>query len=476
MLLVGEGMNGSMAMTLVIDRESAVPIHLQIREDLEKQMNSGELLTGARLPSMNVLSSQYGIAYGTIQRIISDMARDGLVRSIRGSGVFVCEDPRNNGGRNGELRLSAWSSFGDEDSAYLQNTLHKAAPGIRVVLGADNPDVMNMDGDDIPRLADELSDVSEVIEEVYGQPPDEPDMFGPLQINGRHVMMPLDINVFVLICNVDLFEAYGVPLPSPDWTWEECLMRARELTRPAEDVYGFYPIGLHHLSQAMIWQNGGHLFAPDGAQCLLDTDAVTDCARMLRDLGACAPPNLESKDLNGPPMASAFAAGRVAIVYHNRWFPEILRRLDTRVRWMAYPLPRGAEKAGVLHAYGMGLRRDSPVPELAKKFFRLAAGWEKWPHKIDHWYGMRLHADLERHDEVERAYKQMVRCARTPLSDVLPECRSKRQMEALSLVRSALERVVLSSEPVHHIMRHAGHTIDAMLNLHKHREPAPIGP
>lgn len=58
-----------------------------VADDLREKIKSGEL-TG-KLPSRSKLSEQYGVATMTIDRAISVLVEEGLVRAYPGLGTFV---------------------------------------------------------------------------------------------------------------------------------------------------------------------------------------------------------------------------------------------------------------------------------------------------------------------------------------------------------------------------------------------------
>jgi GntR family transcriptional regulator len=70
-----------------INRNSAVPITEQIATDLRRRIAGGEF-TG-RLPGFKALASSYGVAAMTIQTVIKDLQREGLVTTASGRGTFV---------------------------------------------------------------------------------------------------------------------------------------------------------------------------------------------------------------------------------------------------------------------------------------------------------------------------------------------------------------------------------------------------
>lgn len=76
-------------MTLHIDSESPIPIYYQIREQLRRQILSGELKPGAPLPSEAQICTQCGVSRMTARLALSQLANEGLVVRRKGRGTFV---------------------------------------------------------------------------------------------------------------------------------------------------------------------------------------------------------------------------------------------------------------------------------------------------------------------------------------------------------------------------------------------------
>ncbi len=70
-----------------INRNSPVSITDQIATDLRRGIAEGEF-TG-RLPAYKALASRYGVAEMTIQAVMKDLQREGLVTTATGRGTFV---------------------------------------------------------------------------------------------------------------------------------------------------------------------------------------------------------------------------------------------------------------------------------------------------------------------------------------------------------------------------------------------------
>lgn len=63
----------------------------RIAEDLRAKISHGRWQPGDRLPTMVELQRQYGVAKGTIQNAINQLAADGYVTTRGGSGIYVQE-------------------------------------------------------------------------------------------------------------------------------------------------------------------------------------------------------------------------------------------------------------------------------------------------------------------------------------------------------------------------------------------------
>jgi len=74
---------------LAIDKESFIPIYIQISEDLRTRILSGEYKNGDQLPSENDLAEQFGVTRTTIQRSLAILVNDGIIEKIHGKGSFV---------------------------------------------------------------------------------------------------------------------------------------------------------------------------------------------------------------------------------------------------------------------------------------------------------------------------------------------------------------------------------------------------
>lgn len=72
-----------------LDHRDSRPIYAQIAEAFRRQIESGILRSGDKLPSVRELSAQLTINPNTIQRSYRELEQDGWIQSEPGKGSFV---------------------------------------------------------------------------------------------------------------------------------------------------------------------------------------------------------------------------------------------------------------------------------------------------------------------------------------------------------------------------------------------------
>ena len=79
-------------MTTTLNRNSAVPLYLQLADELRNKILSGEWQPEQRIPSENELNQIYGVSRMTARQVITQLANEGLVFRVQGKGTFVAPE------------------------------------------------------------------------------------------------------------------------------------------------------------------------------------------------------------------------------------------------------------------------------------------------------------------------------------------------------------------------------------------------
>lgn len=78
---------------VVIDPELDTPVYVQLAEILRGEIQSGELQPRRPIPSIRTLQQQYGVSDGTVKKAVQVLRDEGLVRTVKGRGVYVSPSP-----------------------------------------------------------------------------------------------------------------------------------------------------------------------------------------------------------------------------------------------------------------------------------------------------------------------------------------------------------------------------------------------
>ena len=78
-----------MNLGVAINTGSATPIYKQITDQVRLAVATGKLAVGDQLPSVRALAEELVINPNTVARAYTDLAREGLIESRAGRGVFL---------------------------------------------------------------------------------------------------------------------------------------------------------------------------------------------------------------------------------------------------------------------------------------------------------------------------------------------------------------------------------------------------
>ncbi|WP_326646718.1 GntR family transcriptional regulator [Streptosporangium sp. NBC_01755] len=158
------------------------PRYLRLAALIRRQIVTGELAAGTRLPARQDLAAEHGVAEGVVREAIRQLAQEGHVVSRPGAGVFVRERPTARRivrswyreRRAGSPFAAALLEQGSRGGWMYESATIQAPPEVRTRLALDEPsgdasDVMHtryvFTGDDQPWM---LSDSYEPLSLTKG--------------------------------------------------------------------------------------------------------------------------------------------------------------------------------------------------------------------------------------------------------------------------------------------------------------------
>ncbi|ANU24249.1 GntR family transcriptional regulator [Planococcus donghaensis] len=83
----------------MLDKQSPIPIYIQIEEQLKQQIQQGDFLVGTAIPSERELTEYFGVSRMTVRQSVTNLVNEGLLYREKGRGTFVAspkvEQPLN---------------------------------------------------------------------------------------------------------------------------------------------------------------------------------------------------------------------------------------------------------------------------------------------------------------------------------------------------------------------------------------------
>lgn len=193
---------------------------------------------------------------------------------------------------------------------------------------------------------------------------------------GELQCMPQNVSSLVLYYNADLFEQAEVGPPTDDWTWDDLLAAAQELTDPDADTWG---LGVEPAVQRVapfIWSNGGEVVdePEDPTTFTIDEGAAREALDFFLDLQleyGVVPPDAAEQSQDSE---TRFIGGRLGMFLSSRVAVPTLREgIGDSFVWDAARLPRApeGEPTSILHGDGFCLPAAGDV-DAAWRFVEFA--------------------------------------------------------------------------------------------------------
>lgn len=190
---------------------------------------------------------------------------------------------------------------------------------------------------------------------------------------GKTWAVPVGLDPIVMYYNQDLFDQYGVPYPTVDWTWDDFLSIVVALRDPDAGVYG-YAAALETFDPFLfIYQHGGQLSGnlQDPAQATFDDPLNVEALEWYVDLiyehEAIPTPEQARREFRGAGnyyVAQGFMSnklGMFAMAFSQRggegW------PVKWEMRWGMAPLPRDARSATIAMAEGYFISSQTAHPD-----------------------------------------------------------------------------------------------------------------
>lgn len=99
-----------------IDRDLDIPLYIQIRDNIEKAIQAGDLKPGDKLPSVSCLSKDIGVTQATIRRALQDLVDAGQTECHVGRGTFI-RDVQNSSVKQSDPESTGVTGDAEQDAS-----------------------------------------------------------------------------------------------------------------------------------------------------------------------------------------------------------------------------------------------------------------------------------------------------------------------------------------------------------------------
>ncbi len=237
------------------------------------------------------------------------------------------------------------------------------------IAGGNAPDVFELNYETFLQYASKgtLADLSGFIDEDENFNPDQlnQEAFEAYQYDGKQYGMVESFSNVLTFYNKDLFDEAGVDYPSADWTWEDELAAAEQITDQENNVWGTYaPVTMNEYFKIAA-QNGGKLFNEAGEPTVnneANLEALDYMVNKVTESGVAPSP----AEMSGQAPADLFLNGQLGIVHTGIWMFDAFN--DASFEWDVAVEAGNTQKAHHFFANGLAVSADSDKQEAAYKF------------------------------------------------------------------------------------------------------------
>src|SRR5690349_5691656 len=290
----------------------------------------------------------------------------GLLAVLTGAAVLAgCgTDSTSSGGGGGGTTIQIWEGYTQVEAkafAHLVSEYEATHPGQKVntlyvnsdntlqkvltaVRGGSPPDVAYLYGSWAPNVAQipQVVNLTQVVQKSGVNWADfwtgERDV---ATVNGKVIGIPALVDNLAVVYNKKLFAKAGLPVPGPDWTWQQFTADARKLTDLAAKQYGtaYVTPGSEDTVwhwEALLWEAGGSLLTADNKKAAFDSPAGLASLNTLRTMAVA------DKSMYLDPTDNAYAnlfnSGKIGMLVTGPWDLANFPNVDYGVQVMpSYP-------------------------------------------------------------------------------------------------------------------------------------------
>ena len=212
--------------------------------------------------------------------------------------------------------------------------------------GGQQPDISYQYGTNMPQIAGtpQLVNLTNIVKQPqYGWSDFVPGERDVATVKGKVLGIPALVDNLAVVYNKTLFAQHHLAPPGPNWTWSQLAADAKAISDPAKKIFGLtFPADGSETTvweyEAMLWEAGGHLLAPDGSKVAFDSPAGVQALSLLRQMQQARALYLDFNPSAGK-SESLFNSGKLGMIITGPWdlssFPNVHYGVQIMPSWSA---------------------------------------------------------------------------------------------------------------------------------------------
>lgn len=208
--------------------------------------------------------------------------------------------------------------------------------------------------------------------------------FWPAQVaqnsyEGQLMTLPYDFSNWAIYYNKTMFDEFGVPYPTDDWTWDECYEIAAAFQEGDPSEQTRWGLEMHQwpwLIMGLLHAGGGAIYTDDYRHCIVNNPENVATLQRLQDEMAAG--NVVHRG-NTPAGLDPFLTGNIAMEVQGSWAAYyILDGIGDSFEWDIVKFPRGSTGLSAVSAAGgaWGIATNTADLDVAWEFCKYITNTE----------------------------------------------------------------------------------------------------
>ncbi|HEV2122264.1 MAG TPA: sugar ABC transporter substrate-binding protein [Chloroflexota bacterium] len=203
-------------------------------------------------------------------------------------------------------------------------------------------------------------------------------------IDGKQTGLPREATTMIVIVNKELFQKNGVPLPKGEWTWDDFLKAAQQMSKGsgtqqtwgAGGAAGGQGFSLYNI-YPKVWQEGGDIVDKTRTKFMLHLSPAVEQVQWLADLVNRHRVHPGPNDFPGNAIQESWNSGRIGMFVQISVYSNFNK---AQFDWDIVPLPKGKTKATRTASAGHSMTVGSKNKDAAWEFLKVLASKPTYEH------------------------------------------------------------------------------------------------